>query len=175
MQYYLLCCRERVSALLSIFASNCETRYFTLCSHRLFRAGNFCPVCLKVYRNDESDLPMVCCDMCDRWVHTGLDKLPLRSFFNDTGSWRSPFYFIFSYCLWTIVFRGIFHRSCMGRRLITEQKIQHWPGTNAISVSSVSLNRDVFTFYSLMVGSFSKKMYLRIEPLFPFVRCVYQA
>ena len=40
-------------------------------SNRLFRSGNFCPVCLKVYRNDESDLPMVCCDMCDRWVHTG--------------------------------------------------------------------------------------------------------
>lgn len=64
---------------------------------------------------------------------------------------------------------------CMGRRLITEQKIQHWPGTNAISVSSVSLKRDVFTLYSLMVGRFTKKMYLRIEPLFPFVRCVYQA
>ena len=43
--------------------------------HRLFRAGNFCPVCLKVYRNDESDLPMVCCDMCDRWIHTGLTEL----------------------------------------------------------------------------------------------------
>ena len=36
----------------------------------LFRAGNCCPVCLKVYRNDESDLPMVCCDECDRWIHT---------------------------------------------------------------------------------------------------------
>ncbi len=38
---------------------------------RLFRAGNFCPVCLKVYRSDEKDLPMVCCDSCDRWIHTG--------------------------------------------------------------------------------------------------------
>ena len=45
--------------------------------HRLFRAGNFCPVCLKVYRNDESDLPMVCCDMCDRWIHTGLSDFCL--------------------------------------------------------------------------------------------------
>ena len=51
---------------------------FTLYSRRLFRAGNFCPVCLKVYRNDESDLPMVCCDMCDRWVHTGLAKLHFK-------------------------------------------------------------------------------------------------
>lgn len=49
----------------------------TLCSacSRLFRSGNFCPVCLKVYRNDESDLPMVCCDMCDRWVHTDCDGI----------------------------------------------------------------------------------------------------
>ncbi|XP_067017721.1 PHD finger protein 10-like [Acropora muricata] len=49
----------------------------TLCTScsRLFRTGNFCPVCLKVYRNDESDLPMVCCDMCDRWVHTDCDGI----------------------------------------------------------------------------------------------------
>ena len=63
--------------------NSCESRHFILCSHRLFRAGNFCPVCLKVYRNDESDLPMVCCDMCDRWVHTGLAKshFKLHSYF----------------------------------------------------------------------------------------------
>ena len=49
-------------------------------SNRLFRSGNFCPVCLKVYRNDESDLPMVCCDMCDRWVHTGKGVFTLQTF-----------------------------------------------------------------------------------------------
>ena len=53
----------------------CWCYLFHCSSHRLFRAGNFCPVCLKVYRNDESDLPMVCCDMCDRWIHTGLTEL----------------------------------------------------------------------------------------------------
>ncbi|XP_020632189.1 PHD finger protein 10-like isoform X4 [Orbicella faveolata] len=51
----------------------------TACS-RLFRAGNFCPVCLKVYRNDESDLPMVCCDMCDRWVHTDCDGIDEKAY-----------------------------------------------------------------------------------------------
>ncbi|KAK3698907.1 hypothetical protein QZH41_020366 [Actinostola sp. cb2023] len=54
----------------------------TLCSpcSRLFRSGNFCPVCLKVYRNDESDLPMVCCDECDRWVHTDCDDIDDKSY-----------------------------------------------------------------------------------------------
>lgn len=54
----------------------------TLCNacSRLFRAGNFCPVCLKVYRNDESDLPMVCCDMCDRWVHTDCDGIDEKEY-----------------------------------------------------------------------------------------------
>lgn len=54
----------------------------TLCSacSRLFRAGNFCPVCLKVYRNDESDLPMVCCDMCDRWIHTDCDGIDEKAY-----------------------------------------------------------------------------------------------
>jgi len=51
----------------------------TACS-RLFRAGNFCPVCLKVYRNDESDLPMVCCDTCDRWVHTDCDGIDEKEY-----------------------------------------------------------------------------------------------
>lgn len=54
----------------------------TLCTScsRLFRTGNFCPVCLKVYRNDESDLPMVCCDMCDRWVHTDCDGIDEKEY-----------------------------------------------------------------------------------------------
>lgn len=42
---------------------------------KLFRGGNFCPVCLKVYRSDEKDLPMVCCDSCDRWIHTDCDGI----------------------------------------------------------------------------------------------------
>jgi len=43
---------------------------------KLFRKGEFCPVCLKVYRN-EDDLtnPMVCCDVCDRWIHTDCDGI----------------------------------------------------------------------------------------------------
>jgi hypothetical protein len=45
----------------------------TLCMEcsRYFRKGYFCPVCLKVYHDDETDSPMVCCDTCDRWIHTG--------------------------------------------------------------------------------------------------------
>ncbi|KAK4770620.1 hypothetical protein SAY87_031152 [Trapa incisa] len=41
---------------------------------RLFVKGNYCPVCLKVYRDSEST-PMVCCDLCQRWVHTQCDDI----------------------------------------------------------------------------------------------------
>ena len=45
---------------------------FFLLIDRLFRKGSFCPVCLKVYRIEEDHInPMVMCDVCDRWVHTG--------------------------------------------------------------------------------------------------------
>ncbi|XP_044489518.1 uncharacterized protein LOC123213943 isoform X2 [Mangifera indica] len=41
---------------------------------RLFVKGNYCPVCLKVYRDSEST-PMVCCDVCLRWVHCQCDGI----------------------------------------------------------------------------------------------------
>ncbi|CAA2981500.1 transcription factor HALR MLL3, involved in embryonic development [Olea europaea subsp. europaea] len=41
---------------------------------RLFTKGNYCPVCLKVYRDSEST-PMVCCDICQRWVHCPCDGI----------------------------------------------------------------------------------------------------
>ena len=54
----------------------------TLCisCSRLFRNGNFCPICLKVYRNDETDLPMVCCDSCDRWTHTDCEGISEKTY-----------------------------------------------------------------------------------------------
>ncbi|XP_010547264.1 PREDICTED: histone-lysine N-methyltransferase 2C [Tarenaya hassleriana] len=41
---------------------------------RLFVKGNYCPICLKVYRDSEST-PMVCCDICQRWVHCRCDGI----------------------------------------------------------------------------------------------------
>ncbi|XP_010426804.1 PREDICTED: uncharacterized protein LOC104711756 isoform X2 [Camelina sativa] len=41
---------------------------------RLFVKGNYCPVCLKVYRDSEAT-PMVCCDFCQRWVHCQCDGI----------------------------------------------------------------------------------------------------
>ncbi|XP_071720632.1 uncharacterized protein [Rutidosis leptorrhynchoides] len=41
---------------------------------RLFVKGNYCPVCLLVYRDSEST-PMVCCDICQRWVHCHCDGI----------------------------------------------------------------------------------------------------
>ena len=35
----------------------------------------FCPVCLNVYDYDALDNPMVCCDLCDRWIHTVCDNI----------------------------------------------------------------------------------------------------
>ncbi|RWR77741.1 PHD finger family protein isoform 2 [Cinnamomum micranthum f. kanehirae] len=56
-----------------------STRWFlgyTCCDAcgRLFVKGNYCPVCLKVYRDSEST-PMVCCDACQRWVHCQCDGI----------------------------------------------------------------------------------------------------
>ncbi|KAK9125302.1 hypothetical protein Scep_014148 [Stephania cephalantha] len=56
-----------------------STRWFlsyTCCDAcgRLFVKGNYCPVCLKVYRDSEST-PMVCCDVCQRWVHCRCDGI----------------------------------------------------------------------------------------------------
>lgn len=41
---------------------------------RLFVKGNYCPICLKVYRDSEAT-PMVCCDICQRWVHCQCDGI----------------------------------------------------------------------------------------------------
>ncbi|XP_040994816.1 uncharacterized protein LOC121241203 isoform X2 [Juglans microcarpa x Juglans regia] len=41
---------------------------------RLFSKGNYCPACLKVYRDSEST-PMVCCDVCQHWVHCKCDNI----------------------------------------------------------------------------------------------------
>ncbi|KAF8403799.1 hypothetical protein HHK36_011905 [Tetracentron sinense] len=59
--------------------SGLSTRWFlryTCCDAcgRLFVKGNYCPVCLKVYRDSEST-PMVCCDVCQRWVHCQCDSI----------------------------------------------------------------------------------------------------
>ncbi|PKA58245.1 Histone-lysine N-methyltransferase ATX3 [Apostasia shenzhenica] len=56
-----------------------STRWFlgyTCCDAcgRLFVKGNYCPVCLKVYRDSETT-PMVCCDICERWVHCICDGI----------------------------------------------------------------------------------------------------
>ncbi|KAK4738229.1 hypothetical protein R3W88_001926 [Solanum pinnatisectum] len=41
---------------------------------RLFVKGKYCQVCLKVYRDSETT-PMVCCDICERWVHSQCDGI----------------------------------------------------------------------------------------------------
>ncbi|XP_072992393.1 uncharacterized protein [Typha latifolia] len=63
----------------SVPGSGLSTRWFlgyTCCDAcgRLFVKGNYCPVCLKVYRDSEIR-PMVCCDVCERWVHCECDGI----------------------------------------------------------------------------------------------------
>ncbi|KAJ7570480.1 hypothetical protein O6H91_01G121700 [Diphasiastrum complanatum] len=41
---------------------------------RLFVKGKYCPICLKVYRESEPS-PMVCCDVCEHWVHCSCDGI----------------------------------------------------------------------------------------------------
>ncbi|XP_010257186.1 PREDICTED: uncharacterized protein LOC104597390 [Nelumbo nucifera] len=66
-------CRSNVSG------SGPSTRWFlgyTFCDAcgRLFLKGNYCPVCLKVFRDTEQ-IPMVCCDDCSKWVHPQCDGI----------------------------------------------------------------------------------------------------
>ncbi|KAJ4979101.1 hypothetical protein NE237_009881 [Protea cynaroides] len=63
----------------NVSGSGLSTRWFlgyTCCDAcgRLFVKGKYCPVCLKVYRDSEST-PMVCCDVCQRWVHCDCDGI----------------------------------------------------------------------------------------------------
>ncbi|KAG6470721.1 hypothetical protein ZIOFF_071798 [Zingiber officinale] len=63
----------------SVPGSGPSTRWFlgyTCCDAcgRLFVKGNYCPICLKVYRDSETT-PMVCCDVCERWVHCLCDGI----------------------------------------------------------------------------------------------------
>ncbi|XP_064987384.1 uncharacterized protein LOC135626188 isoform X2 [Musa acuminata AAA Group] len=63
----------------TVSGSGLSTRWFlgyTCCDAcgRLFVKGNYCPICLKVYRDSETT-PMVCCDVCERWVHCLCDGI----------------------------------------------------------------------------------------------------
>ncbi|KAJ0982666.1 hypothetical protein J5N97_010921 [Dioscorea zingiberensis] len=63
----------------TVSGNGLSTRWFlgyTCCDAcgRLFVKGNYCPVCLKVYRDSEST-PMVCCDVCQQWVHCVCDGI----------------------------------------------------------------------------------------------------
>ncbi|CAG8770790.1 10335_t:CDS:2, partial [Racocetra fulgida] len=44
-----------------------------------FTQGLFCPMCLKTYSEDgqenDDDKYMVCCDICDRWIHARCDDV----------------------------------------------------------------------------------------------------
>ncbi|CAG8670618.1 11006_t:CDS:2, partial [Racocetra persica] len=43
-----------------------------------FSQDRFCPICLKTYSEDEQesddDKDMICCDQCDRWIHSRCDS-----------------------------------------------------------------------------------------------------
>jgi len=55
-----------------------------------FQKGWFCPVCLKVFDYDAVDDPMVCCDFCDRWVHTVCDGID-EDHYKEIGNERSMY------------------------------------------------------------------------------------
>jgi hypothetical protein len=43
-----------------------------------FSEDRFCPMCLKTYSEDgeenDDDKEMICCDVCDRWIHIKCDE-----------------------------------------------------------------------------------------------------
>lgn len=57
---------DSTKALGAYIGTYCEECY------KGYESGSYCPVCLKCYEND-NDEAMVCCDVCDRWVHAACD------------------------------------------------------------------------------------------------------
>ncbi|KAJ0244303.1 PHD finger family protein [Hirschfeldia incana] len=57
---------------------------------RLFVKGNYCPLCLKVYRDSEST-PMVCCDLCQRWVHCHCDGISDEKYLQFQADGNLPY------------------------------------------------------------------------------------
>jgi len=47
-------------------------------------------VCLKVYHNYKSDSPMVWCDECDRWIHTGMYYLLMAVWYSYSSFCWKP-------------------------------------------------------------------------------------
>jgi len=60
---------------------------FTLCEecHRLSDRNQFCPVCARVWRKNDT-APMVCCDNCDMWVHIECDNISVAEYAEMTRS-----------------------------------------------------------------------------------------
>ena len=54
----------------------------TICDRcfAVFDHGNFCPICLKTYHEDDSDILMVCCDECERWIHKDCDEIDDKTY-----------------------------------------------------------------------------------------------
>lgn len=61
------------------------------CTHLLHK-GNACPLCRKLYRDDDYDTPMVFCDGCDRWVHVACDAVLKDGDYEQLGSEGTRYY-----------------------------------------------------------------------------------
>ena len=71
-------------------------RDFRMCQGcwSLYAAGNYCPICVKVFKDSDDSIEMVQCDSCDKWVHilcgamdnTTYNKLKSE----DDFSWECP-------------------------------------------------------------------------------------
>lgn len=72
---YLLCSFYLIRQSFLSLSQYIDGRFIhTLCQacSSYFRKGYYCPVCYKIYKNDDTDKPMVCCDSCDCWLHIGM-------------------------------------------------------------------------------------------------------
>ena len=56
------------------------------------KKGNQCPLCLKLYRDDDEEVPMIICDKCDHWIHLSCDsRLTLEDYERLTENEESPY------------------------------------------------------------------------------------
>ncbi|KAG0260203.1 Histone-lysine N-methyltransferase 2B [Mortierella polycephala] len=51
----------------------------------LAEKGNICPLCCRVYQDDDYETPMIFCDGCSLWVHVACDKGLQESDYEELG------------------------------------------------------------------------------------------
>lgn len=70
---------------------NYLTTYCSAC-YVHFKEGRYCPLCLEIYNEDEDDLAMASCDVCERWIHVDCDPSLTKSAYTQLTNNKKSVY-----------------------------------------------------------------------------------